>query len=502
MALPSVDSASYPAAQELRDAILRAIRLGFARIGLDANTLEGSENFIRADAFARIAAQAFANNKIGLRQYHPLTATGQQLIDIAALFGVLERNPNKASGYVGIVCTGTVVIPSGYQGTAPTGEKYQTVAVNTVGTGAEILIQAVNVGTATNLDPGTIITWDSSAVGNLSQKATVAAGGIVDGADADTEEELRSRLIDRLAFPGVGGNWSQVKSICENASAAVSTAYVYEAARGPSTLDVAIVRNEGDRTLGTNTINTVAAALTAELPGHAKINVTSVLEQGLDVVLRATLPLPASSGGNGGGWRDGAPWPSGTPAAGTNDGKVTAYNSGTGVATVRTTDTPVVGQSIGIWAPASSGGTMHEYTITTVGGSSGAWTFSVQDSAGAVGFKTSPLNAYVSAGAANLVTYAATTEAQFLLLGPGEKTDSPDILPTGRRKPTVDQGAAMAVDNRILGNVMTAHPELVVDYGLRLETGTTTSRTSPSLPSSTTGAPRIITLKYLAFWKA
>ena len=55
MPLPSVDDANYPTVVELRDAILRTIKLGFQRIGVDANVLEGSENYIRADAFARLA---------------------------------------------------------------------------------------------------------------------------------------------------------------------------------------------------------------------------------------------------------------------------------------------------------------------------------------------------------------------------------------------------------------------------------------------------------------
>ena len=500
MPLPSVDDANYPTVVELRDAILRTIKLGFQRIGLDANVLEGSENYIRADAFARRAVQAFANNKLALSNYHPLTATGDNLIQLAEVFGVTARDPSKASGYVKIVCTGTVTIPSGYLCTAPNGEKYQTTSVNTVATGAEIQVEAINVGEATNQDALAKMTWDSAAVGNLQQTATVAASGITGGADEDTEEELRQRLIDRLAFPGVGGNVSQTRSFAEAASAAVDGVYVYAAVRGPGSLDVAIVRNEGDRSLPTSTVNTVAAALAANLPGHADINVTSVLEQGLDVVFQGTLPLPSTAGGAGGGWRDAAPWPSGTPVAGSNDGKVTAYDSGTGVATVRATSTPLAGQSIGIWDP--DGAEMYEYTITSVGGSAGAWTISVQDAAGAVGFAVSPLDAYVSAGAVNLTSYADTIAAQFLLLGPGEKTDSPDILPRGRRQPTVEQGSAANVDNRILGNVQAAHAELELTYGLRLETGTATARTGPSLPSSTAGEPRNITLKYWALRKA
>ena len=500
MTLPAVGSATYPTIVEIRDSILRTIKLGFQRVGLSANVLVGSENYVRADAFARRAVLAFANNKLALQDYSPLTATGDNLVIVAKVYGVTKRAPSKASGYVKITCTGTVTIPAGYQCTAPNGEKYQTTAANTVATGAEIEVQAVNTGDATNQDAGTRITWDSNAVGPLNQVATVGASGITGGFPEDDDEKLRQRLIDRLAFPGVGGNVSQTKAFAEDASAAVGAAYVYAAARGPASLDVAIVSDEGDRTLSTGVINTVAAYLGANLPGHADINVTTASPQPLDVVFQGSLPLPTTAGGAGGGWRDGTPWPSGTPSAGTSDGKVTAYDSGTGVATIRETTEPNVGQSIAVWDP--DGETLYEYTLATVAGSAGAWEVTVQDPAGAVGFKVDPTDAYVSAGSFNLKAYATTIAAEFLKLGPGEKTTLSELLPRARRQPTPDQGVAQNVDNRLLGNVQAAHAELVLDYGLRLDTGTTTTRTSPSVPATTADPPKILTLKYWALRKA
>lgn len=500
MALPVVGSATYPTVAEIRDTILRTIRLGFQRVGLSANVLEGSENYIRADAIARRVVHAFANNQIALQDYSPLTAQGDALTAIARVYGVEPRAPSKAAGYLVITCTGTVTIPAGYQCTSPSGEKYQTTSVNTVATGASVLVEAVNTGKQTDVAALATMTWDSNAVGPLQQTAKVAASGITGGENEDDQEKLRQRLISRLAFPGVGGNVSQTKAFAEQASAAVDAAYVYAAARGPSSYDVALVSDESDRSVPVTVINTVAAYLEANLPGHASVNVTTVAEQGVDVVFQATLALPATAGGAGGGWRDASPWPSGAPVAGTDDGKVTAYNAGTGTATVRTTASPAVGQSIAIWSPVTE--TLYEYTVTTIGGVSGAYTIKVQDATGAVGFKVSPLSAYVSAGAHNLKSYAETIAAQFLLLGPGEKTASPEILPRGRRQPTPDQGAAQNIDNRLLGAVQNEHAELEITYGLRLATGTTTALTGPSVPSTTADPPRIITLQHWALRKA
>ena len=98
MTLPAVGSATYPTVAEIRDSILRTIKLGFQRVGLSANVLEGSENYVRADATARRVVHAFANNRIALQDYSPLTAQGDNLVLVARVYGVEKRaRRNSAS---------------------------------------------------------------------------------------------------------------------------------------------------------------------------------------------------------------------------------------------------------------------------------------------------------------------------------------------------------------------------------------------------------------------
>jgi uncharacterized phage protein gp47/JayE len=501
MALPTVGTITYPTAAEIRDGILRTIKLGCARAAtpITVNVLVGSEPYVKAEALARRLVVAFANNKIALQDYSPLTATGDRLTQLAGIFGVVRRSPSEATGFVTISSTGTVTIPANYRAVAPNGETYDTITGGTIANGGAVEMVAVNTGTATNQKALTKLTWSSSSVGALNATCTVAVGGIDGGAPADDDETLRRRLLDRLANPSVGGNSASVKTIAENASAAVEAAYVYAALRGPASIDVAVTKAGSDRELSDANVALVAAAVRAAMPGHVDINVTAVTAQEVDVVFRATLPAPSTSGGAGGGWKDATSWPQGTPAAGTNDGKVTAYAAPT--ATVRTTTTPVIGQNIGIWDPV--GEVMHEYTITSVGGVSGAYTITVQGLEGAAGFKTSPLNAFISAGAVNLARYAEAMLDEVLKLGPGEKTDSLDLLPRARRYPNVDHAHPTDLDARIIGNIQAAYPEIVfaTSGSLSVDTGTTTARTSPGLPTTTTDPPNILVLKYFAIWK-
>lgn len=497
MSLPTVNGANYPTHEEVRDAILRSIAYAFSRRSLSANVLPGSDHYIKADAYARRVMIAVANNQLVVEQFNPLTATGTDLRVLCRIFGVTERSAASGSGYVTIqVTSGTVSITSGWQGTSSDGLKYQvTQTYLGLANGAKVQVQAVAAGASTNKSAGAVIVWDSASIGNLKEEATVDAGGITGGRDGDTDETLRTRLLDRLAFPASGDNWAQVYQHAKDASSSVIYAWVYPAVRGPASFDVAIASDEGDRSLSTAVQSEVAAYINARMNGGMKVNVTSVAEQQVDVVLAASLPLPESAGGAGGGWRDPTPWPAETC-------KITAYNSGTGIATVNSTATPTPGNRIGIWdttATDPADWAMLEYTVgPTIGGGAGAWTFDVVG-----GFTATPLAAYVSAGAENLVDYADAFRTLMLALGCGEKTSNADILPLGRRRPGPDEQEPSDLTYQLIRAMLDGRPEFLdLQYSARYLTGTTTTQTSPSVATTTADAPRIFTLKHFAIRKA
>jgi uncharacterized phage protein gp47/JayE len=496
LTLPAVAEAAYPTHEEFRDGILRTIRYAAARRGLEINVAPLSDAYIRADAVARRLAVAIANNKIALREFSPLTATGANLRSLCALFGVTERPASKSAGYVVVRGTGSWSIPSGYVATAPSGLKYETVSTSlAVVDRTSIQLRSIAAGADTNLDPETVLTWDSAAVGAMKSTCTVDASGFEGGRAADDDETLRARLIDRIAFAAGGGNWAQAKIWAEEASASVDKAYIYPCARGPASVDIAVVGATGNGSLSSAITAAVQAYVESQYPGHSSISVTSVYVEEVDVVLSATLPLPAQAGGAGGGWRDVTPYPA-------EDVKVTGYSAVTGVASVNGSTAPTVGASIAIWDPtytADDGttGKLREYTIATVSGV-GPWNITVLD-----GFGFTPTNAFVSAGAVNMASYFATLIEQFREIGPGEKSSNVDILPFARRRPGPDVLGATDLTNVLLGPTLTAHAELLeLKYAARYATGTSTPQTSPSMPPTTSDPPRRLVVKHLAIRKA
>lgn len=487
--------ATYPTPDQIRDTVLRAIRFNYLRIGIQRNVAPQSDDYVRVDKLASRIGIAIANNEISAANSDPLTATGTALVNLSGVFGVFPRPAAPAAGFVNVTFAGSsVTIPSGWTGTAPDGNKYLATP-GTYLTGVAIPVIAVAQGASTNKSAGVVITWDSAAIGALSPNAVVATGGLTNGVDTDDQETLRQRLLRRLSAAAVGGNWSSIVGWAEDASASVQQAYCYPAAEGSSSFDVAVTAVGGNRTVNGTTIAQISAYILAQMPGEEQINVTTVTPQGVDVSLAMRLPLPQTAGGVGGGWLDAVPWPQ-------EDCKVTAYNTGTSTATVNSVVAPLVGSSIGIWNPNYVDpttqlvvGQMIPYSVATVGGSASAWTITVQNS-----FQVSPLGQYVSAGSNYLTDYADTFAAAAAVLGPGQKTAMPELLPRATRQPSTDVSSPSDLTSRLLDAVQTPYSEIEdLEWGIRYAAGTTSPLTSPSLPTTTADPPNILVLNSIAF---
>jgi hypothetical protein len=207
------------------------------------------------------------------------------------------------------------------------------------------------------------------------------------------------------------------------------------------------------------------------------------------VILEATLPLPRSGGGAGGGWRDVEPWPAALVKVTVKVGSTLTVNGST---------SPAVGQSIGLGdASDPDEPEMREFRVVTVGGSSGAWTMTLD---GSVTFVE--VGDYVSAGASNLVQYAADVYTEFVALGPGEKTDDEILLVRSSRDPGPDEVAPYEITNKLLAGALDAYDELLeLRYLATYEAGTTTPRTTPGIPATTSAPPKIIVCRNLAIVK-
>ncbi len=485
----------YPTPDEVLAILLSTARYLGSRYGVTINVAKGSAKWIRYKAIAEVISIAIQNGKISTDAVSPLRATGQDLIDLAGQFGVYKRPATKGAGRVtvGVLLPATsTAVPLGYRCTSAYGITYETTALATVSDGDTVPVRAVTAGEDTDLAAGELVTWNSASVAYLDQKATVAVGDIDGGRNEDSEEVLRARLLRRLGFPSVGGNWAQVAEWAEEGSAAVDFAAVYPSARGPASFDVAIMGDADDRVLNSETIAIVDANIRANKPGSADPNTTSVAEEELDIIVNISAPLPRNAGGAGGGFVDAEPYPSDADSAFAN---VTAVGAATLTVDSTSADLPVVGKRIAIWDATNEA--MLLFSITSVAGSSGAYVLGVDN---IDGLTNVAVGAYVSAQMVNIADYAATLVSAVESLGPGEKSDDVDVLTWARRKPGPDQERPYTLTSRQLTTLENAYTEISnINYAARYATGTTTTQKTPSVPSVVTLPPKILKAKHISF---
>ena len=140
-------------------------------------------------------------------QMHPDTAEGEFLQRWAAIWGVKAKDAAHASGPVPLRGLSGTLVPAGTLLLhPPTGQQYALLedVLLTDGTGAGT-VRAVEPGGAGCLVPGSALQLVSPLAGVHSQ-VVLGGEGIAGGADAETDDSLRTRLLSVLREPPHGGN--------------------------------------------------------------------------------------------------------------------------------------------------------------------------------------------------------------------------------------------------------------------------------------------------------
>lgn len=133
------------------------------------------------------------------------TAEAEFLDRHVAIWNVTRLAPAKALGTVTFTGTTGTVIPAGTELQRSDGWLYTTDADATIASGtATAAVTASTAGAAGNTAAAATLTL-TSPISGVNSSATVAAGGLTGGTDAETDDALRARLLARLQAPPHGG---------------------------------------------------------------------------------------------------------------------------------------------------------------------------------------------------------------------------------------------------------------------------------------------------------
>ncbi len=227
--------------EDVRDDILRVARLGcWTRLRdkngnpLDLAVGPNTEIYQRATAIATQIVVAAANTAVQADQDMPDTAFGSGLDRWGEVLQLLRNEAIGSVGYIVTTSTTDILIAQGTQLVDESGLYYQVTVGGSFPSGSSVQVNAISTGDGTNLAEGTTLRWINIPAYS-ADTAEVGTGGLVGGANAESDEPFRARILARIANPPSTGNWSHLAAIIEEATSLVRKAFVYPAAEGPST---------------------------------------------------------------------------------------------------------------------------------------------------------------------------------------------------------------------------------------------------------------------------
>jgi uncharacterized phage protein gp47/JayE len=192
-----------PSIEDLANRAARAFRADLA--GSDA-ALWPNNVAVSAKVIAGAVWEAFAFIDYVSRQINKSTAESPFLERHAADYGLTRLPASYASGEIVLSGDSGATVPAGVVVVRADGIRYETTAAGTVsGLGTLTLpVRALDPGRIGNAAAGVVVTL-VAPLSRIVSAGEVAASGIGAGADAESLESLRARLLFRLRNPPHGG---------------------------------------------------------------------------------------------------------------------------------------------------------------------------------------------------------------------------------------------------------------------------------------------------------
>lgn len=219
------------------------------------------------------------------RQAFPGTATGEYLERHAAMRGLTRKEGKKATGVVSFRRS----TPAGYNINIPAGTVVQTGGAEAMRfvtvrdavlagslTSVIVTVEAVEPGSEYNLKAGSITVMVTPPAGVTMMTHVTACQG---GTDAETDEDLRKRLLEVCRTPAIGGSPGYYQSMML-AQSGVGKVKVLPAYRGGGTLDLVVYGSTGP--LSEQRLSELQALFDGQR------------DLGIDVAVRQTVTTPVN----------------------------------------------------------------------------------------------------------------------------------------------------------------------------------------------------------------
>ncbi len=203
------------------------------------------------------------------RQLFPDQSDDAFLVRQASLFGITKNAPSFARATATATGSNGNVAPAGSKLTRSDGTEYTLDADATISSGtATLAVTAVLAGADPTLAADVVLSFESPIAG-IDSTATVTAS-TADGSDQESTDELRVRLLARMAEPPHGGTVADWIAFAKLVTG-VTRVWVTPFGLGPGTIVVRFVRDDdvGSIIPDSGEVADVQASLDLNGPAHA-----------------------------------------------------------------------------------------------------------------------------------------------------------------------------------------------------------------------------------------
>jgi uncharacterized phage protein gp47/JayE len=278
-----------PSPTEIRDRM--GAEIAVALPGADARLRRSMEEIlVRSIAIASHELHGYI--EWAALQILPDTAEDEVLARHAAIWGLTRIAATAAIGAVTFTGTPGAIVPAGTELRRNDDARFLlaadvTIAAGGAGTGNVVARVA---GAAGNSQAGISLALVAPVAG-VAPSATVAAGGIAAGADAESDAALRARLLQRIQTPPAGGAADDYVTWALTV-AGVEKVWVYPSWLGAGTVGVAFVTT-GGAIPGAPLVAAVQAALNLRRPVTAAVTVFAPATQAVALTIDLAVDTAA-----------------------------------------------------------------------------------------------------------------------------------------------------------------------------------------------------------------
>lgn len=204
-----------------------------------ADVSPDSDYFVRATAHAAAAEGLYAHQAWMARQIFPDTCDDDELLRYADWYGLSRKTASFATGTATLSGAAGTVVAAGTELRSASGVSWATSATVSVGVGGSVVVavSASASGAIGNIAAGAALTVSSPPAG---VQAAAVAGAITGGADIETVDALRVRVLEIRRNPPAGGARHDYLRWALEVSG-VAAAYVHPLRRGDGTVDVSLM---------------------------------------------------------------------------------------------------------------------------------------------------------------------------------------------------------------------------------------------------------------------